>query len=271
VSVRGQAPPWAYSSLIWNFTVRDVKSRFKGAVLGWAWSLLVPIATVVIYSLVFSTVFRATPPPFADGSPGNYVVWLLAGLVVWSGFANTINTAVGALLGAGPLLQKVYFPSYAPVVGSVLASLMQAGIEMGILLLILIFLGNVGAVWLTALAWTALFVLFVGSLSYILATFNVYFRDLSYLISVALQLLFFLTPIIYPVSLVPESWNGIPVRALVEASPLTQFVESFRTIVYSLSVPSAATWGVLAAASLVSFLLAVLTYDRRGRDIGEQM
>lgn len=271
VSVRSAAPPWSYSGLIWNFALRDIKSRFKGTILGWAWSIIVPVATVVIYSIVFSTIFRAEPPPLADGRAGNYAVWLLTGLVVWTGFSNTLNTAVGALLGSGSLLQKIYFPSYVPVIGSVISSMMQTGIEVGILLVILLAFGNVGLSWLALLLWIPVFVLFVASVTYVLATFNVYFRDLAYLITVALQLFFFLTPIIYPITLVPESWNGIPVRALIEANPIAAFVESFRTILYSVSVPSLGTWAVLIAWAAGALGLAVLTYFRRGLDIGEQV
>jgi ABC-type polysaccharide/polyol phosphate export permease len=257
--------------LIWNFALRDIKSRFKGTFLGWAWSIIVPVATVIIYSVVFSAIFRAQPPPLADGRPGNYAVWLLTGLVVWTGFSNTLNTGVGTLLGTGSLLQKIYFPSYAPVLGSVISSMMQTGIEMAILLVILVAIGNVALPWLALLVWLPAFVVFVASVTYILATLNVYFRDLAYLITVALQLLFFLTPIIYPVTLVPESWHGIPVRAIIEASPLAQFVESFREIVYALSVPSLTSWAGLFIWTTAAFGLAVLTYFRRGLDIGEQI
>jgi ABC-type polysaccharide/polyol phosphate export permease len=271
VSVRSAAPAWSYSGLIWNFALRDIKSRFKGTLLGWAWSIIVPVATVIIYSVVFSAIFRAQPPPLADGRPGNYAVWLLTGLVVWTGFSNTLNTAVGTLLGTGSLLQKIYFPSYAPVIGSVISSLMQTGIEMAILLVILVAIANVGLPWLALLLWIPVFVAFVTSVTYILATYNVYFRDLAYLIAVALQLFFFLTPIIYPITLVPVSWNGIPVRALIEANPLAQFVESFRSILYGVTVPSVATWAILLTWTAAAVVLAVITYFRRGLDIGEQI
>ena len=271
MSVRSAAPAWSYSGLIWNFAVRDIKSRFKGTFLGWAWSIIVPVATVIIYSVVFSTIFRAQPPPLADGRPGNYAVWLLTGLVVWTGFSNTLNTAVGTLLGTGSLLQKIYFPSYAPVIGSVISSMMQTGIEALILIVILVAIGNIGISWIVLILWVPVFVVFVASVTYILATFNVYFRDLAYLITVALQLFFFVTPIIYPITLVPESSHGIPVRALIQANPLAQFVESFRTILYGVSVPSLSTWTVLLAWTAAALGLAVLTYFRRGLDIGEQI
>ena len=271
MSVRSAAPAWSYSGLIWNFAIRDIKSRFKGTFLGWAWSIIVPVATVIIYSVVFSTIFRAQPPPLADGRPGNYAVWLLTGLVVWTGFSNTLNTAVGTLLGTGSLLQKIYFPSYAPVIGSVISSMMQTGIEAVILILILVAIGNVGITWIVLLLWIPIFVVFVTSVTYILATFNVYFRDLAYLITVALQLFFFVTPIIYPITLVPESSHGIPVRALIQANPLAQFVESFRTILYGVAIPSMTVWLYLLGWTAAMLGLAVLTYFRRGLDIGEQI
>jgi ABC-type polysaccharide/polyol phosphate export permease len=256
---------------VWNFAVRDTKSRFKGTVLGWAWSILVPVATVVIYSVVFSLIFRAEPPLMGNGRPGAYWIWLLTGLVVWTAFANTLSTAVGALLSTGSLLQKVYFPSYTPVLGSVISSLMQSGVELTIVLVLLAFTGGVGASWLGLLVWLPVFVVLVTSVTYILATLNVYFRDLSYLISVALQLFFFLTPVIYPITIVPESWRGIPVRQLIELNPLTQYVGSFRSMLYELRMPGAGTWSLLVGWAALAVGLAVLTYFRRGLDIGEQM
>src|SRR5664280_2486295 len=120
MTVRERGNMWSYRSLIWIFAQRDLKARFKGTALGWLWSLVVPIATLVIYSVVFSTIMRMVPPSFGNGDKGNFTVWLLAGLTAWSMFDNSLNTAIGALLGAGPLLKKIYFPPYAPVLGSVL-------------------------------------------------------------------------------------------------------------------------------------------------------
>jgi ABC-type polysaccharide/polyol phosphate export permease len=271
VSVRNAAPPWAYRGLIWNFAVRDVKSRFKGTLLGWVWSLLVPLATVVIYSVVFSAIFRAAPPDFGNGKPGNYAVFLLSGLVVWTGFATNLNVGIGTLLAAGPLLQKIYFPSYAPIIGSVIATFMQTAIEFAILAVILVVVGNVSLAWLWLVPWVIVFVLFVGAVTYVMGALNVFYRDLAYLVAVALQLLFFLTPVIYPITSVPEESHGIPVRAIVEASPLAEFVESFKSIVYGLQVPGPRAWFALAAWCAAALGLAVLTYVRRGQDIGEHV
>ena len=123
---------WAYRSLIWNFTQRDLKARYKGTLLGWAWSLVVPLATLLIYTLVFSVIFRAEPPDFGNGEPGIFPVWLFGGLIAWTFLAQSVQLGIPTLLGNGPLLQKVYFPSHVPVLGMMGAILVQTLIELGI-------------------------------------------------------------------------------------------------------------------------------------------
>ena len=204
--------PWAYRHLIVNFARRDLKARFKGTFLGWLWALAVPISTVVIYSVVFSIVFRAQPPPMGNGDTGHYAVWLLVALVGWTFFLNSMNLAPVTLLASGPLIQKVYIPAYVPTFASTAAVLVQSAIELGVVVVVLLFFGNISWTFLLLPFWVVLFVVFVVSLSTTIAIVNVYVRDLAQLVSVVLQLLFFVTPILYPPNLIPETWNGIPLR-----------------------------------------------------------
>ena len=125
MSLGTRASVWSYRKLVWSFAERDLKSKYRGTLFGWVWALLLPLATVLIYTVVFSVVFRAEPPPFGNGKPGNYAVWLLVGLVTWSFFAVAISSGIPNLLGAGVLLQKVYIPSVIPVVGSAIATASQ--------------------------------------------------------------------------------------------------------------------------------------------------
>ena len=266
---RPRASVWSQRSLIWNFAQRDLKSRFKGTVFGWAWSLMVPLATLATYTLVFSVIFRTAPPNFGNGNPGNFTVWLMAGLVPWSFFLIAINVAMPTLLANGPLLQKIYFPAFAPILGATTAILVQTMIEFGILAVVLLVLGNIGLSWLLFPVWLGLFVLFVSGIATTLAILNVHARDLAHIMSVVLQLLFFLTPIIYPSTVVPESWHDIPLRTIVEANPLSQFIESLRALAYGLVVPDAIRWLVLIGWTAASLSIAALVYNRRGQDIGE--
>jgi ABC-type polysaccharide/polyol phosphate export permease len=270
-SARPRASLWDYRFLIRNFAQRDLKSRFKGTVLGWAWSLMVPLATLMTYSLVFGAFFHSPAPNFGDGRPGFFAVWLLAGLVPWNFFLITILISMPTLLSNGSLLQKVYFPSYVPVLGAALAILVQTLIEFSILAAVLLLFGNIGPTWLLFPVWLALFVVFVTALALSLSIVNIHVRDLAQMVNVALTLLFFLTPIIYQISLVPVEWYGIHVRALVRLSPITDFVVSLRQLVYDLQVPDLTIWLQLLAWTAGAVAVAYFVYGRYGLDIGESV
>ena len=271
MTVRERGNAWSYRSLIWNFAGRDLKARFKGTALGWLWSLLVPLATLMIYSVVFAVIFRAAPPAFGSGRPGNFTVWLLAGLTAWTMFANSLNTAIGSLLGAGPLLKKIYFPAYTPVLGSVIAVFIQSAIELGILLVVLAILGNVSWTWLLVPFWLVLFAVFISSVSVALSVLNVHFRDLAHIIGVAIQLFFYLSPIIYTIQIIPERWRGMPVRGFISANPLTQFIEVFRDLTYGLTPGTLRAWAYILVWTLGVTAIALRVYRARGRDLSEEL
>ena len=268
-AARPRASIWAYRSLIWNFAQRDLKSRFKGTVLGWAWSLMAPLATLLTYTLVFSVFFHNTAPDFGTGRTGFFAVWLLGGLVPWNFFLISILISMPTLLANGVLLQKVYFPSFAPILGAVLAILVQTLIEFSLYAIVLMLFGNVGVTWLLFPVWLALFVAFVTGVALSLAILNVHVRDLAQLTNVGLTLLFFLTPIIYQLNLVPAQWHGLPLQALMHLNPMVAFVDSLRNMSYGLQVPSLVTWMQLIAWTGGSVVLAFFVYRWRGLDIGE--
>src|SRR5258708_2000081 len=102
---------WHYRALILNFARRDLRARFKGTWLGLAWSLVMPLATLATYSIVFGVIFHGnTPPKLGNGHTGPFPVFLFSGLAVWNMYSITIATAIASLLGNGPLMKKIYFP-----------------------------------------------------------------------------------------------------------------------------------------------------------------
>lgn len=270
-SVRKAPPIWQQWNLISNFGRRDLKAKFKGTWLGWAWSLLVPLASLGIYTLVFSIVFRMAPPELGNGRDGIFAVWLFAGLTLWSFFSSSINAGIAGLGSSGGMLQKVYFPAYAPVLGAGLAVGVQSLIEVSILLVILLVLGNVGWTWLLTPVLLALYVAFCWAVATGISILNVYYRDLAHLVNVALQLLFYLTPILYTIDFVPESWNGIPIRGIITFSPLADFITLFRNVVYDLTPGDPGLWISIVLWTLAAVGWAALVYRRRGADLGEQL
>jgi ABC-type polysaccharide/polyol phosphate export permease len=271
VQARRPLPIVAYRSLVWNFAQRDLKSRFKGSLVGWGWSLLVPLASLLIYTLVSRVIFRAVPPAFGNGHQGNFAAWLFVGLTVWGFFGNGVNTAIGSLLASGGLLSKIYFPSYAPVLGALVAVGIQSGIELGLALAAVLLFGNVGTSWLLVPVLVVFYAAFTAGVAVVFAIANIYLRDLQHIVAVILQLLFYATPIIYPPTLISAHWHGISLHALIMANPLSQFVDLFRDLVYGLSYGTPGAWLSVAAWSVAAVVVAAVVFTRRGQELGEQV
>lgn len=269
ITRNSRGTPWTYRQLIWSFAQRDLKSRFRGTFLGWIWSLVLPLATLLIYAAVFSVIIRVEPPPLGDGSPGIYAVWLLVGMVAYNFFATGVNMMIPSLLGSGTLLQKIYLPSYVPVIGTAIAISTQVLIEFAILLVVLIVIGNVGITWVLFPLLFVMFFVFVVALAMTLSILNVYARDLQQIVGVIVQLLFFLSPVIYPVEQIPEEWKGIPVRAIMAANPIAEFITAFRDVLYGLTWPDLGQIAAMAGWTAAAVLLAWWVYLRKGQDIGE--
>ncbi len=257
--------------LIENFGQRDLKVRFKGSVLGWLWSLVVPLATLAIYSVVFSVLLRVPPPDLPGGRPGVFVLWLFCGLIFWTFFTGVVNNGIVETIAAGPILQKVYFPAYAPVMGAGLAVSIQSLIEVGLLMITLLFIGNVSWTWLLFPILAILVVAFTASLATCVAVLNIYYRDLAHLVTIALQLLFYATPIIYPLTMAPENWHGLPLQAIIAASPFHSFVELMRSIFYGLNPGSWTLWLTAVAWTAVALALATWVMHSKGQDMGENV
>ena len=145
----------------------------------------------------------------------------------------------------------------------------QSLIELGILLLILLILVNVSWTWLLLPIVLVFVVVFVGSIATIFAVLNIFYRDVAHLVAIALQLLFYATPIIYPITMVTQSWRGINLRMIIEANPLASYVGLMRSLLYDLEPGSLFQWGIAGAAALVALGLATWLMRTKGARLGE--
>ena len=266
---------WTYRGLVGNFAQRELRGKYKGSALGWFWSLLNPLATLAVYALVFGFFLKFQPPVAGNGELENFAVYLFTALVAWNFFYAVVTGSIGALAGSGPLLKKIYFPAFAPVIGGAGATLFQTGIEVGLLIAVMVVLQNVSWTFLLLPYLLLLLALFSIGIGLLLAMLNVRYRDVAYLVTIVLNLLFYATPIIYPITLVPEvaqapfGLGEVPVRQLYDLSPLTQFVEAFRDVVYLLQPPSLSRLLYLTVVSAVVFLLGFAYFQRGSRDVAE--
>lgn len=261
---------WTYRGLIGNFAQRELRGKYKGSALGQLWSLLNPLATLGIYALVFGFFLRFQPPLAGNGTLRNFAVYLFTGLVAWNFFNAIVTGSIAALAGAGPLLKKIYFPPFAPVIGGAGATLYQAGIEMGLLVVVMVVLQNISWTILLLPVLLAMLALFALGIGLLLAMLNVKYRDVAYLTTIGLNLLFYATPIIYPISKVHDQRHKHElIVSLYDLNPLTQFVEGFRDVVYDLTVPSATRLLTLLVVSVVVFFVGFAFFERGSRDVAE--
>ena len=210
---------WAYRELLSVLTMRDIKVRYKQTVLGAAWAVIRPFLTMVIFSVVFGQL--ANMP--SDGYP--YPVFVYAALLPWTFFAGAISTSGQSLIGSSNLVSKVYFPRLIIPLSSVGAGLIDLLISTGILLLLMLWYG-VGWTWhLLAVPLLLLAVVFAAlGVGTLLSALTVSYRDFTHLTPFLVQIWMYVTPVIFPVTLVPERWQW-----LLYLNPMTGLVEGFRS------------------------------------------
>ncbi len=265
------AEVWRHRNLIATLARRELTSKYKRSLLGWFWSLLNPALTLLIYTVVFGTFLRQQPPLAGNGELKSFALYLFAALVMWNFFNAVIVGAMSALTGAGPLLKKVYFPPACPPIANALTALNQAAIEGGILTAVMIAVGNVSWTFLLYPILLVLLLAFALGLGLVLSVGNVYFRDVGYLVGVALQLLFYATPIIYPLDIVPARVGGLPAAAIIRWNPLAQFASASRSLFYSLEVPSASTCLYLVLVSVATLAVGWMIFDRASVNVAEEL
>ncbi len=262
--------------LMSNLTLRELRGKYKRSVLGWTWSLLNPVASMLIYTLVFRFFLRIQAPPSDTTGLKNFALYLLCGLLPWTFVLNGMNGSIGTLVGNANLIKKTYFPRDLLVAAQVASLLVSLLIEMAILALALVLFGNMVLPWLPmVLVLIALLTMFVTGLGLAFSVLNVYFRDVQHFVTILFQIWFYLTPIVYPLYLVPVRAEifgyDLPVRGLLHINPMVGFVEAFRDCLYDLTFPSLASLGYLTAVSVVTFLGGLVVFKRLEGKLAEEL
>ena len=229
-------------------TKREVIGRYRGSMLGILWSFFNPIFMLVLYTFVFSVVFKARWPD-GTGDRVEFANLIFSGMILHSLFAECISRAPGLILSNVNYVKKVVFPLQILPVVALNASLFHAIISFGVLLLF--YLVTQGY-----LNWTVIFLpvvilpylLVILGISWFLASIGVYLRDVSQTTSILISVSMFLSPVFYPVTAVPE-----PFRLFIHLNPLTFIIEQTREVVIWNRAPD---WGGLAIYSLAGALIA---------------
>ena len=214
----------SYRGFILGSVKREFQARYRNSLFGALWTVLNPLSMIVVYTVIFSQIMRARLPGVDDGLA--YSVYLCAGLLTWGLFAEITSRSQSMFLENANLLKKISFPRIClPVI-----VLINSGINFAII--IALFLGFLlvtgrwpGMVLLALLPLVALQMMFCAGLGMVLGVLNVFFRDVGQLFAICLQFWFWLTPIVYPITILPE-W----VQRLLQLNPLTNLFSSYQNL-----------------------------------------
>ena len=235
-----------YRELLGNLFRRDLQAKYRGSVLGVLWTVANPIMLMGVYLLVFSVVWKS---PFAQG--GHYALFLLVGLAPWTFFASAVQSATRSMLDNANLIRKTRFPRQLVPLSVVFAHLVSFCVMVVVLLVVnFIVLSRVRATEWLAIPLFALFVALVCGLALASASLNVLFRDIEFIVAALLIPLFFLTPILYPLTGAPLSNHHNVIQVIHWANPLSPAIEAVRAPLFAGSMPhwSDALYLVVAAA-----------------------
>lgn len=243
-----------YRELIYQFTSRSITARYKRSIIGVAWTMLNPLMTMVVLTLVFSQIFK--------WNVQYYPVYVLGGLIFWSFFSHTTSSAMGEMIWSGGLLNRIYVPKSVFAVSAIGTGLVNLGLSLIPLLLIALILGVRFTPALLVLPLSVLLLsIFSLGIGLILATAAVYFADMIPVYEVILTIWMYATPIIYPVEIVPPRlvW-------LFRLNPTLYLLQIFRDPIYKGTIPDLQVWLIAAGFAILAFLAGGLIFTSKSNE-----
>jgi len=243
---------WHYRELLYFLVWRDIKVRYKQTVLGVGWAIIQPLMMMVVFTLVFGR-FAKIP---SDGLP--YPIFAFAALLPWTYFSEALNRASVSVVNETNLVQKIYFPRLLLPISGVVTPLVDFVPAFGVFLVMMVWYGILPAWSVCALPIFVLLALLTAlSVSLWLSALNVKYRDVKHTIPFLVQLWLYASPVVYPISLVPQEW-----RVLYSLNPMAGVVEGFRWALLNKESPDFAVVAV-SAGVVVALLVGGLTFFNR--------
>ncbi|MBD1905964.1 MULTISPECIES: ABC transporter permease [Cyanophyceae] len=239
---------------------RDLEARYKGSILGNLWPLLNQLSQLLIYTYVFSIVLQVKLS--LKGLPTNnltFGLWLFAGLLPWIAFTGGLFQASGSVMGQPNLVKKVVFPLALLPLVPVLSTFIESTFGLMALIVLVAVSSNTihSTLWLLPLVWLPQLLLTAG-LGYLTAGLTVFLRDVPQTLGVILNLWFYLTPLVYPASVIPQEWRGW----VFWLNPLAAIAEVYRDLILVGEVTHWGEWGVATVVSVVGFFGGLWVYRR---------
>jgi lipopolysaccharide transport system permease protein len=248
-----------YKELIKNLVISDLKTKYSNSVLGFAWSMLNPLLMMLVLYFVFNNVFKNNQEHFA--------LYLLIGITTWRFFAMGTSVAMSSIVGKASLVTKIFIPREILTLSTVLSALVSSLLEFLVLIPLLVIFGVIPS--LTIILFPLLHILFfpiVYGISLALASLYVYYRDMNQIGDVVIQIGFFLSPIVYLLSLIPENY-----RFYYMLNPITRLIEMYRGVLLYNRLPGLTDLGIVIFSGIVLLILGSLLFSRLSSRFAEEI
>jgi lipopolysaccharide transport system permease protein len=234
---------WNYRHLTMKLAISDFKLRYKNSILGFLWSLIEPLLMLAVSYVVFTNLMKM--------SVAHYQLFLLAGIISWNMLSRGTSMGLNSILGKPSLVKKIYFPREILVVSSCITAFLMTLLEFvifGLFMVIFTVLPTRTIIYFPLIIF-AEFLLIVG-LSLSLSVLNVYYRDIQYMWGVVLQIGFFATPVMYPISIFPEKYQH-----MVRLNPMTEVIDILRgSLIYSTQPKNVDTAFIIGSIFVIIFV-----------------
>jgi len=241
-----------FRELLLTWTAREIKGRYRQSALGFGWAFIQPVVQIVVISIVFGR-FMQVP---SDGVP--YPIFTFVAILPWSFFAGAVSAAIPSLLGSMDLITKIYFPREFIPLAAIVARLVDLLIASLVLVSLMIYyrIPFYPTLIFVPLLLVIQIMLSIG-IGLIGSAVSVFLRDISFAIPLVMQIWMYATPVIYPISVIPEQW-----RTLYSLNPMVGIIDSYRRVVLLGQLPDGLSLGISAAFSVVLFVFAYVYFKR---------
>ena len=248
-----------YREMLFNLVKKDLRTRYKGSVLGFFWTFLNPLLQLLVYTLVFSVILKSDIP--------NYYIHLFVALVPWLFFSTSLTASSTAIIGNKDLIKKIYFPRIIMPMAVVNGAFMNMLFTMIVVFCVLIFSGIGISKYIILLPIIMILeYLLVLGFAFVVSALNVYFRDLEHILGILTMAWMYATPVLYSIDIVPEKLKGI-----FELNPMTPIVVAFRDIFYFQKMPDLSHMSLILFWSIAFIILGYLIFQKLQRGFAEEL
>ena len=250
---------YEYRELLKTSISKDVRGKYKNSVLGILWSFLNPLLQIAVYAIVFPLIMKSNLP--------NYTVFLCCGLIPWNFFSAAISRTSFTMVENGNIIKKVYFPREILSLSVVTSEAINFIISTIIILAFVLGYGMGLSKFIIfyPLVLRVQYLLLIG-ISFIVSSVTVYFRDLQHFIGIALQLLFYATPIVYAPNTIPDEFQWI-----LKFNPMTYIINGYRDIFYYKQMPDLVSMAIVLGVSIVICLIGYFIFNKLQRRFAEEL